>query len=269
MILNKIPQKKFFFGSVLALCIATVFVVFALQSQSAPEILKVNVLSKHPHDRTAFTQGLLLHNGKLYESTGLNGQSTLRIVDPESGEVEKSIDIEREFFAEGLTLVDDKLIQITWKKGVAFVYNVDTFERIQTYTYQGQGWGLCYDGTNIYMSDGSPNLFVRDPNTFDLLGQIPVTLAGKPLPNLNELEFVNGFVYANVWQTNNIVKIDPASGKVVSVVDAANLLSAEEKKGADVLNGIAYDPETETFLITGKHWPTLFKVKFESVTVDE
>ena len=229
-------------------------------SQTVPEVLE-----SYPHDTAAFTQGLLLAGEHFYESTGIYGQSTLREVIPETGEVLREVEVPDEYFAEGLTLVGDRLIQITWKEGTAFVYNLDTFEQEDTLAYDGEGWGLCFDGKDIVMSDGSATLTRRDPETFAALGTTEVTLSGKPVTMLNELECVDGFVYANIWQSDTIVKIG-ASGQVVEEIDAANLLpeAVQAQLVPDaVLNGIAYDPEAETFFLTGKLWPTLLEVRLK------
>ena len=227
--------------------------------------LKPEVLSVRPHDTSAYTQGLLLYNGYLYESTGRHGASTLRKVDPQTGEVLQMISVPDEYFAEGLALVDDRLIQLTWQSEVAFIYDRETFEQIGTYTYEGEGWGLCTDGRYLYMSDGTPFLDVRDPQTFELIFSGLVTVQGSLVERLNELECVDDYIYANIWQTDYIVQINKYNGVVVAVIDASNLLSEEEKAQFDeqeVLNGIAYLPETDTFLITGKHWPKMYEVRF-------
>jgi len=223
---------------------------------------RVEVVSRIPHDKKAFTQGLLIHDGKIYESTGLYGESTLRRVNLTSGTLELVRKVPQEFFAEGLALVGDRLIQLTWREGKALVYDVATLERTGEYDYAGEGWGLCFDGRVLYMSDGSASLNVRDPATFGELARIPVTLNGRPVPYLNELEFIGNRIYANVWQTDVIVMIDPATGGVDGVVNATGLLSPAERKGADVLNGIAHDPVTGKTYITGKLWPTIFEVRF-------
>ncbi len=231
---------------------------------SAPEQLKLKVLAKHPHDPTAFTQGLFLHDGELYESTGINGQSSLRRVDPRTGEVRQKIDVPADFFAEGLARVDDRLIQLTWQNHKVFEYDRASFEKTGEHTNETEGWGLCYDGERLVMSDGSSTLFFRDPDTFAPIGQVPVTLAGQPQDMLNELECVGNQVYANVWQTDTIVRIDPGTGAIGAVIDAAGLLTPDERSaGADVLNGIAWDPALETFIITGKLWPWIYEVQLE------
>jgi glutamine cyclotransferase len=223
--------------------------------------LVLEVVSSMPHDRTAFTQGLLYAGGKLYESTGLEGRSTLRRVDPATGAVEKSIPIEPAIFAEGLALAGGELFQLSWMNGRAFVYRADTFERVREYTYPGQGWGLTYDNHRLIMSDGSARLTFRDPKTFQVTGGVEVLRGGVPVRNLNELEWVGGQVFANVWQTDLIVRIDPATGDVTGYLDAGGLLSPSERRGSDVLNGIAYVPERGNFYLTGKLWPKLFEVR--------
>lgn len=230
-------------------------------TQTVPEIL-----ATYPHDAAAFTQGLLLSGEHLYESTGIYSQSTLREVVPETGEVLREVELAPNYFAEGLTLVGDRLIQITWREGTALVYDLDTFEQTDTLSYEGEGWGLCYDGEDVVMSDGSATLTRRDPETFEVLGTTEVRLGGEPVTMLNELECVNGFVYANVWQTDTILKI-AEDGRVAEEIDASTLLSTAERAQLSrdaVLNGVAYNPETETFYLTGKLWPKLLEVRFES-----
>jgi glutamine cyclotransferase len=225
-----------------------------------PEVIEVR-----PHDPAAYLQGWLFYEGSLYESTGRNGQSTLREVDPETGDVLRKIDVPEEYFAEGLGLVDDQLIQLTWKAGTAFIYDLATFEQTGTFTYEGEGWGLCSDGRYLYMSDGSPFLDVRDPDTFELIFSGLVTLQGRMVEQINELECVGDYVYANVWHTDYIIQIDKTNGVVVGLVDASNLLTEEERAELEpeaVLNGIVYLPDSDTFLITGKLWPKMFEVRF-------
>ena len=228
-----------------------------------PERLKVKVLSTRPHDAGAYTQGLLFSNGALFESTGLYGESSLREVNPQTGAVKRKVPVPQQYFAEGLTLVGDRLIQLTWQEQKAFVYKLSDFTKVEELRYDGEGWGLCSDGTRLVMSDGSDRLTFRDPKTFAVLGGVNVTLAGRLIDRLNELECVGGAVYANVWQTDDVLRIDPGSGKVTAVIDASGLLSqTERQQGAEVLNGIAWDPAKKTFLITGKLWPKMFEVVF-------
>ncbi|HEX7021904.1 MAG TPA: glutaminyl-peptide cyclotransferase [Trueperaceae bacterium] len=233
--------------------------------------LEPRVLHTYPHDTGAFTEGLIYYQGALYESTGRNGHSSLRKVDIESGEIlpdPKPVTLADEYFGEGLARVGDRLIQLTWQKGTAFVYDLATFQKTGSFTYQGEGWGLCYDGTELYMSNGGSSLAVRDPDDFELLREIPVTLHGEPVPYLNELECAQGSIYANIFTTDYIVRIDPASGRVTAVIDASGLLSASQRQslGTDpnkVLNGIAFNAQTGAFYVTGKNWPQLFEVRFE------
>ena len=221
------------------------------------------VITFYPHDTDAFTQGLLLHEGEFYESTGLYGFSSLRRVNPITGVVLQQADLDPALFGEGLARVGDRLIQITFQENIANVYDIDTFQRLDSFVYGGQGWGLCYDGDRLVMTNGSSNLFFRDPDTFAVLGQIQVTIDGSPIANLNELACIGNLVYANVWLTDTILRIDPATGVVLTEIDAQGLLTPEEASQANVLNGIAFDPATEHFFLTGKLWPKVFEVSFD------
>lgn len=226
------------------------------------ERLRVEVVQTYPHDRTAFTQGLVLAGGRLLESTGLVGQSTLREVEMTTGRVIRKIDIPRPIFAEGLALVGDELIQLTWQNERAIRYDARTFAVRGEFSYRGEGWGLCYDGRQLVMSNGSADLTLRRPTDFAVTRTVTVTMDGGPLSALNELECVGGAVYANVWMRDLIVRIDPATGRVTARIDVTPLLSPVERQNVDVLNGIAYDAASQTFLITGKLWPKLFRVRF-------
>lgn len=241
-------------------CLSSVL-VWGYQAEAAVTVTPV-VHRSYPHDPQAFTQGLLFHQGQLFESTGLYGRSTLRRVDLATGEVRQSVALGATEFGEGLAQIEDRLVQLTWKSGVAHVYDVTSFEHERSFDYSGEGWGLCFDGKRLVMSDGSSSLFFRDPTTFEMTASVSVTRDGLTVRQLNELECVNGWVYANVWQTKQIVKIDPTSGIVVATILVDGLLSSEEAANADVLNGIAYLPETARFYITGKLWPKLFEVDF-------
>ena len=254
----------------LVLLLAGVAIPTLAQDGSNPlfaevEFLKPEIISVRDHDPSAYTQGLILHDGSLYESAGKYGSSSLREVDPVTGEVLRSAAVGEEFFAEGLALVDDSLIQLTWKAETAFVYDLATFEQTGTLEYAGEGWGLCYDGQTIYMSDGSPFLTLRDPETFEVIFSGLVTAQGSLVESLNELECVGDSVYANIYQTNYIVRIDKTNGVVTAIIDASDLVPADERAAwtdAGVLNGIVYLPDSDTFLLTGKYWPKMYEVIF-------
>jgi glutaminyl-peptide cyclotransferase len=214
-----------------------------------------------PHDPHAFTQGLLFHDGYLYESTGLYGQSSLRRVDPANGNVLKNLPV-TDVFAEGLALVDSTLVQLTWKEKAALRYSLSDFKITGAFSYDGEGWGLTFDGRSFIMSNGSDTLFRRS-SSFALQKKIPVTVAGRPLMNLNELEFANGKIYANVWYNNYIFEIMPLTGKVSKIIDCTSIVKkAQTQSDDEVLNGIAYDPKTGTFYITGKNWQYMFEVRW-------
>lgn len=227
------------------------------------EFLSARVLAEYPHDPRAFTQGLLWHHGSLYESTGQYGQSSLKKVALHSGDVLHEIRLSPRLFGEGLAKVGDRLIQLTWREEVALTYEVETFRELGRLNYSGEGWGLTYDGTSLVMSDGSDVLTFRDPASFAVQRRLPVTLKGRPVSLLNELEFADGSVYANIWQKRNIVRIEPLTGHVTAVIDASRLPYQSKEPSEDVLNGIAYIPDRRTFLLTGKLWPKIFEVRFE------
>ena len=227
------------------------------------ETLKVRVHRAIPHDTSAFTQGLLWWDGRLYESTGLRGASSLRRLHPETGEVELRAALPVFFFGEGLARVDERLVMLTWKAGQAFVFGLENFEPLGRKRYRGEGWGLCHDGARFVMSDGSAYLTFRDSDSFAVLGTVAVQQDGRPQPQLNELECVGDAVYANVFGSDVILRIDAESGAVTARIDAAGLLDAEAAASANVLNGIAYDPAAERFYVTGKLWPWLFEATFE------
>lgn len=232
------------------------------EGQGGAVELVPRVLAEYPHDSEAFTQGLVWHDGRLYESTGGFGSSTLRQVDLETGEVQRRLDLPEELFAEGLERIGERLIQLTWQNQLARVYALDSFELIEEAPYVGQGWGLCFDQIDLVRSDGTDVLTFHDAGSLAPLRRQAVTLAGRPVPNLNELECADGAIYANVWQTDSIVRIEPRSGAVTARVDASALRGTVEGSRAGVLNGIAYREETATFLLTGKNWPKIFEVVF-------
>ncbi len=228
----------------------------------APIYYSYEIVNSFPHDRSAFTEGLVFINGRLYESTGLNGQSTLREVDLTTGAVVREIALPSQYFGEGLTVLGDKAYQLTWQNQQGFVYDLATFKQVGQFTYTGEGWGLTTDGHSLIMSDGTSQLRFLDPATFALQRTVTVANQGQPVKEINELEYIKGEIYANVWQTDYVLRIDPATGRVQGVIDFRDLLPpAERAPDTDVLNGIAYDPAGDRLFVTGKRWPKLFEVK--------
>jgi len=227
----------------------------------APVRLGVRVLRSFEHDPEAYTQGLLWHDGSLIESAGRYGQSTLRRWQPADPTSVEQRSLAPHLFAEGLARVADRLIQLTWREHVAIVWDLETLLERQRFDYRGEGWGLAWDGNRLVMSDGSARLLLRDPQTFAVTGRIDVHTRGRPLEGLNELEIAEGWIYANVYETEQIVRIDPTDGHVAAIIDAGSLRQPWPR--AEVLNGIAYNPDTETFYLTGKLWPQVFEVVFE------
>ncbi len=219
------------------------------------------IIRIYPHDRFAFTQGLVFEDGFLYEGTGLCGHSSLRKVGLETGKILERRDLAPEFFGEGITLYQNRIIQLTWQSGVGFVYDKGTFELIKVFTYPMEGWGITHDGRRLIMSDGTAILHLLDPETFVETGQIEVRDDHGPVPLLNELEYIKGEIYANVWQTNRIARISPRTGKVIGWIDLDGLLRPEDcEELVDVLNGIAYDTRHDRLFVTGKYWPRLFEI---------
>ncbi len=231
------------------------------QAASPLPMFGYTVVHTYPHDRDAFTQGLEVVDGVFYEGTGLNGRSSIRKVKIDTGEVLQKRDVPAEYFGEGITVRGNELFQLTWQSGVALVYDRATFAPKRQFKYSGEGWGLTQDKTALIMSDGSEFLRFLDPATFAEKRRVRVTVAGAPLKNLNELEYVKGEVFANVWQTDYVARIDPATGNVNGYIDFRGLLTSREREATDVLNGIAYDEATDRLFITGKLWPRVFEVR--------
>jgi len=240
----------------------------AMGAHAAVPIYNVDVVHTYPHDTAAFTEGLFYLNGFLYESTGLEGHSSIRKVKLETGEVLQKIDIPAQYFGEGIVNWHGHLISLTWKSQVGFVFGLSDFKLQRKFTYTGEGWALTRNDEKIIMSDGTPELRFLDPNTLAETGRIQVTLNGNPVRDVNELEWIKGEIYANVWQTNWILRIDPRSGKVVGLINLAGLLKSSDivRGQTDVLNGIAYDAKADRIFVTGKNWPKLFEIRLTPTT---
>jgi glutamine cyclotransferase len=242
----------------------------------APKLYTYRVVNVYPHDPNAFTQGLIVRNGEFLEGTGREGQSTLRRVEIATGSVLQSQPLGDEFFGEGITEFGGKIYQLTWRNGVGFVYDADTLAPLGQFPYNTEGWGITDDGTQLIVSDGTSLLQFWDPSTLQPTGGVYVTLFGLPVPQINELEYIDGAVYANVWQTNLLLRIDPAGGQVTGVVDLGGLLdfapppppspADQPVSQPDVLNGIAYDEATGRLFVTGKLWPAVFEIELVEVT---
>lgn len=240
------------------------------RSSATVDSLRINysIRSLWPHDPEAFTQGLLIHNGQLFESTGQYGTSWIGIVDINTGKVDKKVVLDNQYFGEGIAILNNKIFQLTWQNKVGFVYDLKTYKRIKEFRFDSfakEGWGLTHDQVNLIMSDGTDKLHYLDTVTLEVAKSIKVTDENGPVKNLNELEYIEGFIFANVWQTNTILKIDPATGKVVGKLDLSKLASDARKASpqVDVLNGIAWHPETRSFLVTGKNWPNIYILKLD------
>jgi len=219
------------------------------------------VVNTYPHDSAAFTQGLAFEDGLLYEGTGIEGRSSLREVVLETGKVRRKADLEAKFFGEGITLLDDRIYQLTWQNEVGFIYDRKTFERLSPFGYSGEGWGLTNDGRHLIMSNGSATLQFLDPKTFRVVRQIRVTEDERLIRELNELEYVDGEIFANVWHVDRIARIDPASGRLTGWIDMSGLLPGGRPHAEAVLNGIAYDRKGKRLFVTGKEWPKLFEIR--------
>jgi glutaminyl-peptide cyclotransferase len=267
--MNRRPLKFSTVLRALALCALVLCALFLCTLAGAPPcraaipVYDVEVAHTYPHDTSAFTEGLFYLNGYLYESTGLEAHSSIRKVRIETGEVLQKIDIPAQYFGEGIVNWQGHLISLTWKSQIGFVFDLNTFKLQRQFKYTGEGWALTRNDKQIIMSDGTSELRFLDPKTLAETGRLPVTLEGKPVRNVNELEWVKGEIYANVWQTNVIVRIDPQSGLVVGVINLDGLLPASEQvKGqTDVLNGIAYDARHDRLFVTGKNWPKVFEIR--------
>ena len=249
------------FAALISGCIGEV----AVDQKEIP-VYGYRVVAVHPHDPGAFTQGLAYRDGLLYEGTGLYGRSSLRETVPQTGEVVRYRALPPHLFGEGIVLLEDRLVQLTWRAGIGLVWELDDLTVFRTFVYATEGWGITSDGERLIMSDGTSTLRFLDPETFTVTGEVEVLAGGEPLTWLNELEHIDGLIYANVWKTDRIAVISPETGVVEAWIDLAGLLTEEVRERADLLNGIAHDPETGRLFVTGKLWPKLFEI--EVVRID-
>ena len=246
-----------------ALVISAVILVL-LNNKPVPLNYTYDVVNVYPHDPNAFTQGLVIEKGVLYEGTGLWSKSTLRRVKLETGEVTQLYSLPSDFFGEGITVFEDKIIQLTWRSKTGFVYDKHSFDLLREFSYTTEGWGITNDGTQLIMSDGTATLYFLDPETFEKVGQVEVHDNG-PVTNLNELEYINGEVYANIWREDKIAIINPKTGQVKGWIDLTGIYTQEVSDSNDVLNGIAYDAEGDRLFVTGKMWSQLFQIELTAL----
>jgi glutamine cyclotransferase len=258
--------KLFFAGFITLLVVVLVLLCPNSKKPGTSAVWTYEVVNTFAHDQKAFTQGLVFENGVLYEGTGLLGHSTLRKVELETGNILKMHKLSPEFFGEGITIYRDNIIQLTYKENVGFVYNKDTFELLRKFNYPTEGWGITHNGTHLIMSDGTPTLYFLDPQTFEQVNRIRVYDRNGPVSRLNELEYVEGQIYANIWGIERIARIAPETGRVAGWIDMKGLLARQDYTGyEDVLNGIAYDKKSGRLFVTGKFWPKLFEIKLIGV----
>ena len=257
---EKLLKMKVYYDSQIEVLIKKVIIV----NKNTPKIYSYEIVNSYPHDISSYTQGLEFYKGNLYESTGQYGESTIRQVDYKSGDIVRNIDLNDNYFGEGLSVLNDKIYQLTWKEGRGLVYDINRFEQIETFNYgqSKEGWGLCNDGEKFYKSDGTEFIWLLNANTLAEESYIQAYTNKGKLTNLNELEWVEGFIYANRYQKNGVAIINPKNGAIEAVIDFKDLKSKVTKhNGLDVLNGMAYNPKTETLFVTGKRWDKLFEVR--------
>ena len=245
--------------------IITIITIYAYQAYfTKPELAPlytIQVVNKYPHDPTAFTQGLVFHNGFFYEGTGLYGESSLRIAELETGEILEQTDLPGEYFGEGVAIMGEYVYQVTWRQHTCFIYDLD-LNPVSTFNIPGEGWGLTEDGTYLILSDGTSTISFIDPTALTIVDAITVTYGGEGVHQINELEYIDGYIYANIWQTDTVAIIDPATGEVASWIELTGLVDElDSKSGIDVLNGIAYDQISDKIYVTGKLWPNLFEIR--------
>ena len=255
-------RKKALLFTALMFFLLSLQLAYQTKNDRRPSLYSFNIVATYPHDDTAFTQGLAYHDGLLYEGTGLYGRSSIRIAELSTGDVIEQVDLPSDYFGEGMTIMGDRVYQVTWKENSGFVYSTDDLTDIRSFSYSGEGWGLTHDGNHLILSNGSSTLSFLDSETFQVVRTVDVTYDDAPVPDLNELEYVDGLVYANVWQLDQIVIIDPDDGATVGWIYLAGIEDhLDSIEGIDVLNGIAYNSETGRLMVTGKLWPNIFEIE--------
>jgi glutamine cyclotransferase len=246
-----------------SVCVLLAGVVWAFARPDRTPVYGYEVVNKYPHDRGAFTQGLTFDGDVFYEGTGRHGKSQLRRVELETGKVKRAIPLPQKFFGEGIAVLGDRIYQLTWKSGTGFIYDKKTLKRLGTFRYAGQGWGLTTDGRHLILSDGTPLIRYIDPNTFKEVARIRVTSQRRTVKDINELEYIGGEIFANIWKENRIARIAPATGQIVGWIDLNGLLALRHRRPLQDmhLNGIAYDAANDRLFVTGKNWPFMFQIK--------
>lgn len=253
-------KKKILIILILVTLSSLIYIYLNNESELSPRFT-YEIINKYPHDPEAFTQGLQIHRDILYEGTGLYGKSSIRIVDLESGEILHSVNLPRQYFGEGITVLNQKIYQLTWRERIGFIYNLN-LEQVSNFTISGEGWGLTTDGSSLILSNGTSVISFIDIGTMEIIRTIRVTNQGAPVVRINELEFICGYIYANIWQTDKIVVIDPESGEVKSWIDLTGIQNhLDYTNGIDVLNGISYNEEKNRLFVTGKFWPNILEIK--------
>lgn len=258
---NAARRKALLFVSLLLSLLLLQF-AYQIMNGRGPTFYSFNVVATYPHDDAAFTQGLVYHDGLLYEGTGLYRWSSIRIAELSTGNIIEQVDLPDDIFGEGITIMGDRVYQVTWKENTGFVYSMDDLTEIRSFSYSGEGWGLTHDRNHLILSNGSSTLNFLDPETFQVVRTVDVTYDNEPISNLNELEYVDGVIYANVWHLDQIVMIDPNDGAAIGWIDLDGIQNhLDSTEGIDVLNGIAYNYETGRLLVTGKLWPNVFEIE--------
>ncbi len=257
-------RKIYLLLILLALPLIVLSWLYLLKDIPSSEKTRLVIKNIHPHDEKAFTQGLVYENGFLYESTGLYGRSSLRKVETETGKIVRKLDIPDKYFAEGIAIIGNRLYQLSWKAGKGFIYDKEDLKPTGTFSYKTEGWGLTTDGKSLILSDGTSTIYYIDPEDFTVSRTLEVNYNDSPLSNLNELEFINGMIFANVWQTDYIAIIDPSGGDVKDIIDLENIIGEHlYRDNVRVPNGIAYNRDSETLYITGKLWPNMFEMRLQ------